>query len=215
MARSGVTDDGDRPRGGATPGGRPPTAAEARAEDEARRDQDRAARTAAFAAAYGDRPPGRAIVVTSWASTAVLALVTVAAVVDRDASIAAFLAVAVTWFVAGSALFAADVVLAASRSRDDVMGIGGLFFLAGSAPRAVQWHLLGSLAAQVTIGVAGAAVGFAAIDASELNTLAFGTLAPVLALSLCGLWGVRHGLFPAQQPDPARPTRGAAEARRG
>jgi hypothetical protein len=215
MARSGVTDDGDRPRAGKHPDGRPPTAAEARAEVEARRAQDQAERSAAFADAYGDRPPGRAIVVISWVSTAVLALVTVAAVVDTDAFIAPFLAVAVTWFVAGSALFAVDVVLAAARSRDDVMGIGGLFFLAGSAPRSVQWHLLGSLAAQVVIGLLGAGVGFAAIDASELNTLAFGTLAPVLALSLCGLWGVRHGLFPAQQPDPPRPARAAGQARRG
>ncbi len=125
----------------------------------------------------------------SWAATAVLAAVTLAAAVDPDAFIGVFFGVAVSWFFAGSALFALDVVLAAGRSRESAMGIGGLFFLAGSAPRRVQWLLLGSLAVQVAVSVAGAAV-------RPFTPLAFGTLAPVLGLALCGLWGVRHGIFP-------------------
>jgi hypothetical protein len=75
------------------------------------------------------------------------------------------------------------------------MGIGGLFFLAGSAPRRVQWHLLGSLGVQVVVAVAGAA-------AHPFTPLAFGTLAPVLALGFCGLWGVRYGRFPDRSPTP-------------
>jgi hypothetical protein len=175
---------------------RAPTAAEARAADESRRAEERAEREAAFREAYGDTVPGRAIVVTSWVSTAVLAVVTAAAAIDPDAYIGPFFAVALVWFFGGSALFAVDVVLAASRSRDDAMGIGGLFFLVGSAPRSIQWNLLGSLALQVAVSIAGAA-------ARPFTPLAFGTLAPVLALSLCGLWGVRHGVFPARAPEPA------------
>jgi tetrahydromethanopterin S-methyltransferase subunit C len=94
-------------------------------------------------------------------------------------------------FLAGCALFMIDLVLAAARSRDDAMGIGGLFFLAGSAPRGVQRHLLGSLAVQVVV-----AVGAAALD--PFTPLAFGTLVPTIGLAFCGLWAVRHGLFPAR-----------------
>ena len=185
MAGERVTPRGGAPEQEASP----PTAAQARAEVEARRAQDRADREAAFTRAWGDRPPGRWIVRASWAATVVLAAVTLAAAVDPDAFIGVFFGVAVSWFFAGSALFALDVVLAAGRSRESAMGIGGLFFLAGSAPRRVQWLLLGSLAVQVAVSVAGAAV-------RPFTPLAFGTLAPVLGLALCGLWGVRHGIFP-------------------
>ena len=85
------------------------------------------------------------------------------------------------------------LVLAAARSRDDAMGIGGLFFLAGSAPRAVQRHLMGSLAVQLVVAVVAAAL-------DPFTPLAFGTLVPVLPLGLAGLWSVRHGMF-----DPATP----------
>lgn len=189
------------------PAPRPPSAAEARAEVEARRAQDRAEREERFRAAWGDRVPGRWVGVVSWLSTVVLAAATAAAVVDPDDLIGPFFAVAVTWFVAGSALFCVVLVLAAARSRDDAMGIGGLFFLAGSAPGSVQRSLLGSLAAQVVVAVAGAAL-------RPFTPLAFGTLAPTLGLALCGLWGVRYGLFPAQEVPAPQPA-GRGGGRRG
>jgi hypothetical protein len=187
----------------AEPSEQPPlTAAEARAQVEARRGAERAAREGVFRDRYGDTAPGRPVIAVSWVSTAFLVLATVAAVVDPDAFDTAYLAVAFVYFLAGSALFAVDVVLAALRSRESSMGIGGLFFLAGSAPRSVQWHLLGSLVVQIVVVLVGAGIGFARIDDRQLNSLAFGTLAPVLALGCCGLWGVRHGLFP-DRDDPA------------
>lgn len=182
----------------ADPQQRPPTAAEARAEVEARRAEVRAERAERFRRIYGDRPPGRWIVRASWASTVLLAAATTAAAVDPSAWTAPFLVVALVWFLAGSALLAVDVVLAAARSRSDAMGIGGLFFLAGSAPPAVQRPLLGSLAVQVVVSVTGAAV-------RPFTELAFGTLAPVLALGWCGLWAVRHGTFPPRGAQPERP----------
>lgn len=170
---------------------RPPSAAEARAEVEARRGEVRAAREAAMRERWGDRPPGRGIVVASWISTAAFAAVTVPAVIDPDAAVVWFFGVSVVLFLAGCALFLVDLVLAAARSRTDAMGIGGLFFLAGSAPPSVQRHLLGSLGVQVVVAVVAAAL-------DPFTPLAFGTLVPTLGLAFCGLWAVRHGLFPAR-----------------
>ena len=180
----------------------PKTAAEARAEVEARRAEDRARREAVFADRYGDLVPGRAVIVASWVSTVVLGLVTVAAVVDPDGFDGSFLAVAFSYFVIGSLGFGVDVVLAARRSRESAMGIGGIFFPAGSAPRSVQWQLIGSPGVQVVVVLATAGIGFARLQGREVNSLAFGVLAPVLALGFCGLWGVRHGLFPDRYEGP-------------
>lgn len=170
---------------------RPGSAAEARAAVEARRGEERARREAWFADRFSDGVPGRWIVATSWCSTALFTAVTVPAVIDPKRFVLAFFVVSTVLFLLGCALFVADLVLAAARSRDDAMGIGGLFFLVGAAPRAVQVHLLGSLAVQVVVAVAGAAV-------RPFTPLAFGTLVPTLALALAGLWSVRHGLFPAR-----------------
>lgn len=178
-------------RGGQRDPQRPQTAAEARAEVEARRTEDRAARAAAMEERYGGEVPGRWIIVVSWLSTAVFVLATVPALVDPEAAVAAFFAVSVVLFVAGCAVFMVDLVLAAARSRDDAMGIGGLFFLAGSAPTSVQRHLLGSLSVQVVVAVVAAAL-------DPFTPLAFGTLVPTLGLAFCGLWAVLHGMFPAR-----------------
>ncbi len=183
------------------------TAAQARAEFEAERSATAAARRERMDAAFVDGIPGRAIQVLSWLATAVFAAVTAAAVIDPDQFVGLFFVVSVGLFAAGSLLFAADIALAASRSRDDLMGIGGLFFLAGCAPRSVQLSLLGSLLVQLVIAFIGAA-------ARPFTPLAFGTLVPVLALALCGFWSVRFGLFPAQQSVPAQKAQKAQPARR-
>jgi len=169
------------------------TAAEARARVEASRDQVRAERAARFAVVFGDEVPGRWIVVASAASTVIFAVVTLLAAVWPDRFISVFFAVALAWFVIGCGVFMVDIVLAACRSRSVDVGIGGLFFLAGSAPSSRRTPLLASLVVQVAVALAGAA-------ARPFTPLAFGTLAPVLALALCGLWGARHGVFP-ERPD--------------
>lgn len=171
------------------------SAAEARARVEARREEERAARAAAMRERFGDSVPGRWIILASWCSTVLFAFVTVPAAFDPDRFIGPFFVVSVVLFFLGCALFVIDLVFAAARSRDDVMGIGGLFFLVGSAPRPVQVHLLGSLGAQVVVATVGAA-------AHPFTPLAFGTLVPTLALALTGLWSVRHGLFPPASPTP-------------
>lgn len=175
---------------------RAPTAAEARAEVEARRAEVRAEREAAFAAAYGDRVPGRSVLVGSWSATVVFVVVAVVAAVAVGSADAVFVTTSLLLFLAGCVLFALDLVIAAGRSRDVAMGIGGLFFLAGSAPSVVQRHLLGSLVTQVVVALVAAGVGFARIDDRQLNALAFGVLVPILGVAACGLWAVRWGMFP-------------------
>lgn len=170
---------------------RPPSAAEARAEAEADRAARRGEREASMQAAFGDGLPGRWIVAASWGCTALFTLSAIPALIDPEDSITVYFTVSVVLFLLGCALFMVDLVLAAARSRDDAMGIGGLFFLAGSAPPAAQRHLLGSLGVQVVV-----AVGAAALD--PFTPLAFGTLVPTVGLAFCGLWAVRHGLFPAR-----------------
>ncbi len=175
---------------------RQPTAAEARAEYEADREANKAARRAEMDAAFPDGVPGRWVSVSTWLATGVFTLVSIAAVIDPEAFISVYFGVAVVLFLAGSALFAADIVLMAARSRDDLMGIGGIFLLAGSAPREVQVSLLSSLGVQIVVSIVAAAI-------HPFTPLAFGTLVPILGLSMCGLWSVRYGHFPAQTPaDP-------------
>lgn len=176
---------------------RPQTAAEARAEFEAAREANKAARQAEIAAAFPDGIPGIWVAVVSWVTTLGFVLVSVPAVIDPDTFIAAYFAVSMALFLAGCVLFAADIVLMASRSRDDLMGIGGIFLLVGSAPRKMQVHLLSALGIQIVVAVVGAAI-------HPFTPLAFGTLVPILGLSMCGLWSVLHGYFPAQVPDGAK-----------
>lgn len=185
--------DGPRPP-------RTPSAAEARAEVEARRVEARAEQRAAFAAAYDGAVPGRWVIAGSWAVTAGFLVATLVAVSLVGSAVTWYVAASLTLFAVGCLLFGLDVVLAAARSRDAAIGIGGLFFLAGSAPPAVRGHLLGSLASQVMVAVIAAVIGFVRIDTRELNALAFGILVPVLGLASCGFWAVRWGLFPEHAP---------------
>ena len=93
--------------------------------------------------------------------------------------------VSVVMFIGGAVGMAVALVLAAQRSRESVIGVGDIFF---KVPR----PLLALLAVQVVVGFASAGV--------HPNTgAAFAILAPVAALGLCGLWGARHGTFPARE----------------
>ena len=128
------------------------------------------------------------IVRASWVGTAVFAITAVAAVVTRSATIVAA-AVALGLFAAGIGLFFWAYAVAVNRSRTDAIGIGGLFFLSGSAPRVVRIRLSAALAAQVVIAVVSASI-------RPYTAVAFGILVPMFGLGLMGLWGARHGEFP-------------------
>ena len=128
------------------------------------------------------------IVLSSWIATAVHALLTALAVLVpawRPAAAAAFLVL----FALGVGLFFWAYAVAVGRSRSDLIGVGGLFFLTGGvAPAPVRRALLGALAVQVANGL-GCAV------ARPYTSLAFGVLVPVFGLAATGLWAARHGRF--------------------
>ena len=177
---------------------RRPTVAEERA---AAQEAKRAARAQkAAAAGPAETAPGVAIVRTSVGGTIVFTFTAVAAATigfDADSVTAAMVlaaAVALGLFAVGSAVFLVALYLAAQRSRESEIAVGSLFFLADVAPSTVRAWLLGSLAAQVVVGVGTAAV-------RPFSALAFGTLVPMFGLGLAGLWGALHGSFPPRRPE--------------
>ncbi len=136
---------------------------------------------------------GRWIIRASWGVTSAFTLTATAAAVSPGVMLWPALVVALAMFGGGCGVFSWAFVIAVGRSRTDAIGIGGLFFLAGSAPRRVQAHLMGSLAIQVVVALVTASV-------RVFTTLAFGALAPVLGLALAGLWAAKFGIFGARSP---------------
>lgn len=137
---------------------------------------------------------GRAIVTTSLVGTVLFVVVAVAATLAPDALASMAAVVDVVLFFVGVAAFLLAYATAVSRSRTDAMGIGGLFFLAGSAPRRVQVLLLGALGAQTVVALATASIRI-------YTPLAFGVLVPMFGLGLSGLWGARYGTFDPRGPE--------------
>lgn len=135
----------------------------------------------------------RILQVATW-STVVLALSAGATVAYPDTLAVPYAVAGLVYFAAGFGAFTWSYVLAVGRSRTDEMSVAGIYFLTGSAPRPVQRRLLGAVAAQSVVVVAAAA-------ARPYTAVAFGVLAPLLALGLTGLWGARYGTFP-ERDDP-------------
>lgn len=139
---------------------------------------------------------GRTLVRLSWAGT-VISCVTAAvnAVTgDRD-DYWLSAGPALVLLLVGSGAFLWAFAIAVERSRTEEIGVGGLFFLEGCAPRRVQVVMMASVAVQtvVPLGIAIAR-----------PFTAFAVLAPVWSLGLAGLWGARHGTFPPRR-DRAEP----------
>lgn len=139
-------------------------------------------------AGEGTQTEGNSIVAASWIGSVVFAATTALGTAATQLDIAA-LVVALAMFAAGTVVFFVAFAGAVTRSRTDEIGVMNLFFLDRSAPRPVRRSLLGSLGVEIVTAVAAAAI-------RPNTSLAFGTLAPVYALSLMGLYGARHGVFP-------------------
>lgn len=135
--------------------------------------------------------PGRLLVRLSWAGTAVTCVTSIANALtgDRD-HYALSAAPALVLLGLGCVAFAAAFLLAVERSRTEEIGVGGLFFLEGCAPRRVQVVMMASVAVQAVVPLAVAVVR---------PFTAFAVLAPVWSLGLAGLWGARHGRFPPRR----------------
>lgn len=133
---------------------------------------------------------GSGLIRLSWIGT-VISVVTCganAATGDRDDYLLSA-GPALVLFALGCGAFLWAFAVAVARSRHEAIGVGGLYFLAGCAPRAVQRTMLSSLAVQATVPLA---------VAIARPFTAFGVLAPMWALGLAGLWGARRGTFPAR-----------------
>jgi hypothetical protein len=121
-----------------------------------------------------------------------LALTSAAAVATSARAIrAAALGSDLALFGGGAVIFLWAYAVAVGRSRSVDIGIGGLYFLAGSAPKDIRAQLLGSLAAQVATAIAAASI-------RPFTSVAFAVLAPLWGLGLAGLWAARYGTFPAR-----------------
>jgi len=157
-----------------------------------------------------DAPGARRIVVASWIGTALLVVTAVPATIAPDPFAVAAVVASLALFFAGVIAFAWAYFLAIGRSRTDLIGMGGLFFLAGSAPRSVQRHLLTSFAVEVVVGIATASAWLIVpghFSEATVNPLAFGLLAPMYGLGVMGLWAARYGTFPPRPADQPRPAR--------
>ncbi len=165
-------------------------------EPDDREDKDDRVEPAAGAAARAwDEPfPGDRIVLASRVGTAVFVVTAVAAVIDRDTFGLVAVAVDLVLFLVGCVVFLWAFGVAVGRSRTDAIGIGGLYFLQGSAPKPIQVALLVPFAVQV--GVALVAAGL-----KPFTSLAFGVLVPMFGLAQAGLWGARYGHFGSRYDD--------------
>jgi hypothetical protein len=138
-----------------------------------------------------DRPQGGGIINVAWAGTAAFAATALVATIWPDALGDLAATVAVVLFAIGCGVFLWSYALAVARSRHDLIGIGGLYFLAGSAPKVVAFRLRLALAVEVVVAIATASI-------RPFTSLAFGILVPMFGLALCGLWGARFGSFPSR-----------------
>ena len=130
---------------------------------------------------------GRAIVVTSWASNLVLAIAVLPPVVGVGAFEGVSVAVSMVSFLVSMVVWVWALVLAALRTtRGDDVQVGSLFLLQGEVAGTPRRSLYLSFGACMVITVIAAASD------------PFVVLAPMLPIGFVGLWGARHGVYPAR-----------------
>lgn len=131
---------------------------------------------------------GRLLIGLSWAGTVVSCVTAIvnAATGDRNDFLLSAVP-ALILFALGSVAFLAAFLLAVQRSRTEAIGVGGLYFLAGCAPAAVQRTMMASVAVQTVVPFVATVIR---------PFVAFSVLAPMWSLGLAGLWGALHGTFP-------------------
>jgi hypothetical protein len=135
------------------------------------------------------------LVRASWLGTGVFTVAAVIGTIWLEVVVVTVV-VSVVLFALGTAAFLAAYLTAIGRSRYDAIGMGGLFFLAGSAPAAVRRTMLLSFAAEIV-------VAFVTASVRIYTPVAFGLLVPMYGLGVMGLWGARFGEFPSREA-PAR-----------
>ena len=91
-------------------------------------------------------------------------------------------------FAAGCYAFMAAFIRAVKRSRTEVIGVGGLYFLSGCAPPKIRRQMMGLLSFQVVASLTAASL-------QPFTIVASAVLVPVFGLGLSGLWAANHGDF--------------------
>ncbi len=153
----------------------------------------------------GDPSQGGGIVALSIIGTAVFVIAGLLAALFMGGLMVLYVTISLAQFVIGTVVFALAFLRAVDRSRTSTIGVGGLFFASGSAPRPVRIRLVGAFTVQVVVSIA--------VAWSHVYTaLAFGVLAPMWALGFTGLWVAAYGTFPDREFDP-RVDRGVQQRR--
>mgnify|MGYP005997686557 CR=1 FL=1 len=88
--------------------------------------------------------PGTRFFQLSWVGTIAFVVTAGAAATSPSTFELAAVAVSLTLFFAGIVTMLWAFFIAVNRSRVDAIGVGGLYFGAGSTPKVVRWHLLGA-----------------------------------------------------------------------
>ena len=142
-------------------------------------------------------PPGvegRELLQACWAGTGVFTAIAICTTAFPDPMAVPIAVVSLGLLAVGCAAMLWAFQRALQRSRFELIGVGGLYFLAGCAPRSVRFSMMAALAAEVVVALAAASV-------RPFTASAFGILVPVYALGLSGAWGARHGTFPPRPSD--------------
>ncbi len=140
-----------------------------------------------------DPSTGAGLVNLDFLGTGTFTAIAILGVIAPDALGVAAAAWSCALFAVGCVAFFWAYAIAVGRSREDLIGIGGLFFLSESAPKVVRFRFRLALAVQIAVAVATALI-------RPYTVAAFGILVPVFGLALMGLWGARHGRFPPRPP---------------
>jgi hypothetical protein len=141
--------------------------------------------------------PGTGILRASLIGTGLFTVVGVLGVLAPDTFGPVFLVVSLLEFLLGTFIFFLAFLRAVDRSRTEAIGVGGLFFAAGTAPKPAQRALIASLVVQTVVAIV--------VGSVRLYTvMAFGIMAPMWSLGLTGLWVATYGTFPERTPEPTR-----------
>jgi hypothetical protein len=136
---------------------------------------------------------GRAIIGFGWAANLVFFVTAVPSAAGVDAFEGVAIVVALVLFFVGLGAFVYAFAVAAARSANgDNVAVANLYFLQGSAPRAVQHQFLAMFVVCLVIAMA------------TVVWAPFGFLVPMLPLGLAGVWAARYGTFPPRLPTTRR-----------
>jgi hypothetical protein len=148
--------------------------------------------------AHEEPVPGAGLVNLTFAGTGLLVGTSIAGAAAPDTFGIAHAVLSCILFAVGTGGLLWCYALGVSRSRVELVSIGGLFFLAGdTAPAQVRRPFRVALAVEVVAVVAAASI-------RPYTEVAFGILAPMFAMGLMGTWGGRYGQFPERPaPEPS------------